>query len=118
VYCPKSVVATSRAEIEARAKVTDRMRPLKVDGRIVHQVAIPFHWSYGGRDTGDSANDLIPLSGDPNVSIEDTKSFTCDVRAGRRTDEATHKLAGRQAEDLPPTAPNLDHPAETPKVKP
>jgi len=91
------VVATSRAEIEARAKVTDRMRPLKVDGRLVHQVAIPFHWSYGGRNPGDSANDLIPLSGDPNVSIEDTKSFTCDVRAGRRTDEPTRKLAGRRA---------------------
>src|SRR3954454_12072221 len=71
------VISTARADIEARAKVTDRMRPLKIDGRLVHQVAIPFHWGYNGvGNTGDIANDLITLSGDPNVSIEDTKSFT------------------------------------------
>ena len=31
-------IVTERAEIEARAQVTDRMRPLRVDGRLVHQV--------------------------------------------------------------------------------
>ena len=31
-------IVTERAEIEARAKVTDRMRPLRVDGRVVHQI--------------------------------------------------------------------------------
>ena len=109
------VISTERAEIEARAKVTDRMRPLKVDGRLVHQVAIPWHWGWVGLSTGDAANDLTTLSGDPNVSIEDTKSFSCDVRAGRRDAETTAKLAGRRASP-PGVAADADHPAEATKL--
>jgi formate dehydrogenase major subunit len=112
------VIATSRAEIEARAKVTDRMRPLKIDGRLVHQVALPWHWGYNGAaGTGDVTNDLLMMSGDPNVSIEDTKSFTCNVRAGRRTAPSTAKIAGRHGV-VAGAAPNRDHPSETPKGKP
>jgi formate dehydrogenase major subunit len=112
------VISTARAEIEARAKVTDRMRPLKVEGRLVHQVALPWHWGYTGvAGTGDTVNDLISMSGDPNVSIEDTKSFTCNVRAGRRTASTTAKLAGRHGR-APDVAPNTDHPAEAPKLRP
>jgi formate dehydrogenase major subunit len=77
-------ISTARGAIEARARVTERMRPLKVAGRTVHQVAMPFHWGFSGAVTGDAANDLIVLSGDPNVTIEDAKAFSCDVRAGRR----------------------------------
>ncbi|MDX6698748.1 MAG: formate dehydrogenase major subunit [Solirubrobacteraceae bacterium] len=77
-------VVTERAEIEARARVTERMRPLNVDGHLTHQVAMPFHWGFSGGIPGDAANDLIAMSGDPNVSIEEAKAFTCDVRAGRR----------------------------------
>jgi formate dehydrogenase major subunit len=77
-------IATSRGEIEARARVTERIRPLRVAGQTVHQVAMPFHWGFSGASTGDIANDLIGLSGDPNVTIEDAKAFTCEVRAGRR----------------------------------
>jgi formate dehydrogenase major subunit len=109
-------VSTERATIEARAIVTERMRPLRVGGRIVHQVALPFHWGYGGPLTGDAANDLITLSGDPNVTIEDSKSFTCDVRAGRRHEQPTAKLAGRRQPPPPDFAPNRDHPAEEPKI--
>jgi formate dehydrogenase major subunit len=43
---------------------------------------------------GDSANDLIALSGDPNVSIQESKAFRCDVRAGRRRGQTTEKLGG------------------------
>jgi formate dehydrogenase major subunit len=111
------VISTERADIEARAKVTDRMRPLKVDGRIVHQVALPWHWGYHGGAQGDVTNDLLAISGDPNVSIEDTKSFTCNVRAGRRTGSPTARLAGRHSE-TPDAAPNRDHPAEIPKAQP
>jgi formate dehydrogenase major subunit len=109
------VFETARAEIAARAKVTDRMRPLRVDGRLVHQVALPWHWGYTGTAaTGDATNDLISLTGDPNVTIEDTKSWTCNVRAGRRTGETTARLAGKSA-DLR-IAPDEDHPAEEPKI--
>jgi formate dehydrogenase major subunit len=77
-------VVTSRAAIEARAMVTDRMAPLTVDGRTVHQVGLPYHWGNKGLSTGDSANDLVGLATDPNVHIGEYKALTCDVRPGRR----------------------------------
>ena len=42
------VIETERAEIEARARVTERMRPLRIEGRDIHQVALPWHWGFGG----------------------------------------------------------------------
>jgi formate dehydrogenase major subunit len=106
------VISTARAEIEARAKVTERMRPLRIHGEIVHQIAVPYHWGYHGINTGDSANDLLHLSGDPNVNIESAKALTCQVSAGRRTRTDTSRIA------LAPTGHaqvNHDHPAEHPK---
>ena len=77
-------VVTSRAVIEGRVLVTDRLRPLRVDGRIVHQVWLPYHWGQGGLVTGDSANDLFGVTLDPNVLIQESKAGTCDVLPGRR----------------------------------
>jgi formate dehydrogenase major subunit len=103
-------ISSPRAEIEARAKVTDRMKPLRIENRIVHQVALPWHWGFGGPSPGASANDINVMSGDPNVSIQESKAFVCDVRAGR-SDAGTSKLAG--VHDKPPgVAVNHDHPAE------
>ena len=107
-------IVSERAEIEARASVTERMRPLRVDGRLVHQVALPWHWGFGGDHPGDAANDLIALSGDPNVNIEESKAFTCDVRAGRRMRPPTEPLRGRTAGRR--IAADEDHPAEAPKL--
>ncbi len=76
-------IRSARNTIEARALVTRRMRPLQVDGRTIHQVGIPFHWGYAGEVVGDVANDLVSLSAEPNVSIQEDKAFTCDVFAGR-----------------------------------
>jgi formate dehydrogenase major subunit len=80
-------IATERGEIEARAKVTARLRPLRPSDRVVHQVSMPWHFgSHRSSEhgvVGDSVNDIIPLTGDPNVTIEE-KAFTCDVRPGRR----------------------------------
>lgn len=75
---------TKRGEIEARAMVTNRIQPLKIEGRTVHQIGLPFHWGYAGVVTGDVANDLLLLVADRNVSMHDAKSFTCNMRAGRR----------------------------------
>ena len=44
-------IITERAEIEARAQVTDRIRPLRVDRRQIHQIALPWHWGYSGPQT-------------------------------------------------------------------
>jgi formate dehydrogenase major subunit len=108
-------IATERGEIEARAKVTARIRPLRVEGRRVHQVALPWHWGYSDPFPGDSTNDLGVLSGDPNVSIQESKAFTCDVRAGRRRRPSTSRLAGAHF-SLASIAPDEDDPsAENPK---
>jgi len=111
-------IVTERAEIEARAKVTDRMRPLVIGSRpprVVHQIGLPWHWGYAGLTQGDSANDLGALSGEPNVSIQESKAFTCDVRAGRREGPSTARLSGAGS-PRPPIAPaDDDPPVENPK---
>lgn len=78
-------ISTKRGEIEAKALVTSRMHPLKIGGRTIHQIGLPFHWGYKGYVTGDVANDLLLLVADRNVSMHDAKSFTCNMRPGRRS---------------------------------
>jgi formate dehydrogenase major subunit len=77
-------VITSRTAVEARVFVTDRMMPLRVDGRVVHQVWMPYHWAQRGLTTGDIVNDLMGVFADPNVFIQESKVLTCDIRPGRR----------------------------------
>jgi formate dehydrogenase major subunit len=79
-----ATIVTARAAIEARVLVTERMKSLRVRGRRVHQVGLPYHWGAKGLTTGDSANDLMGLALDPNVHIQEAKAFTCDIRPGRR----------------------------------
>jgi formate dehydrogenase major subunit len=79
-----ATIVTARTAIEARVVVTDRMTPLLVQGRTLHQVGLPYHWGTRGLTTGDSANDLVPLALDPNVHIQEVKAATCDIRPGRR----------------------------------
>jgi formate dehydrogenase major subunit len=77
-------VVTSRSAIECRVLVTDRLTPLRVQDRVVHQVWMPYHWGSTGVVTGESANDLFGIALDPNVLIQESKVVTCDVQAGRR----------------------------------
>ncbi len=77
------IISTPRGEIEARAMVTRRMRPLRIKGRVVHQIGLPFHWGFQGKVTGSITNDLAHMVLEPNVSIEEAKAFMCNVRSGR-----------------------------------
>ena len=77
-------VASPRGVVEARAMVTTRMPSLRVEGRVLHQVGLPYHWGTKGLVTGDSANDLIAMSEEPNVRIMETKGLVCHVAPGRR----------------------------------
>jgi formate dehydrogenase major subunit len=79
-----ATIVTARSAIEARVIVTDRVKPLRVEGRVIHQVGLPYHWGRKGIATGDTVNDLFPLALDPNVHIQEVKAATCDVRSGRR----------------------------------
>ena len=80
------VAWNKRGAIEARAMVTRRVRPLRVDGRTVHQIAIPFHWGFAGEVVGSSANDLTSIVADANVSMHEAKAFVVNVRPGRVED--------------------------------
>jgi formate dehydrogenase major subunit len=77
-------IVTARAAIEAKVMITDRLTPLRIEGRTVHQIWMPYHWGSEGLVTGDSANDLFGITLDPNVLIQETKAGTCDIRPGRR----------------------------------
>ena len=78
-----TVLSTMRGEIEVRALVTERMRGFRIGGRMIHQIGMPWVFGHEGYATGDIANVLFAISGDPNVSIHSTKAITCNMRAGR-----------------------------------
>jgi len=79
-----ATIVSTRTAIEARVLVTDRVKPLRIGDRVVHQIGLPYHWGNRGISTGDSANDLFPFALDPNVHIQEVKAATCDIRPGRR----------------------------------
>jgi formate dehydrogenase major subunit len=82
-------ISTRVGEIEARALVSGRMRPLRIgkgkNRRRVHQIGIPYNFGTLGLSTGDVVGQLIPLAMDPNVSIHEAKTISCNIRTGRRS---------------------------------
>jgi formate dehydrogenase major subunit len=80
-----ATLVSSRTAIEAKVLVTERIRPIRLrDGQVVHQIGMPYHWSYSGISTGDGANDLLGIVLDPNTHIQEDKVSTADIRPGRR----------------------------------
>jgi formate dehydrogenase major subunit len=76
-------IRSARGTISARAMVTRRMRHLVIDGKAVHQIGLPFHWSFAGETVGGNANDLTSMLADPNVSMHEGKVFVCQVEPGK-----------------------------------
>jgi formate dehydrogenase major subunit len=98
-----ATISTARARIEARVLVTGRIKPLRIRGRIVHQIGLPYHWGSVGLVRGDSANRLIAFTGDPNVSIQESKAFTGNIEPGRRKHSTSARTdAPPLYRDLPP----------------
>jgi formate dehydrogenase major subunit len=77
------VLSTLRGEIEAKVLVTERLRPLEIAGRRIHQIGMPWHFGWEGYATGDIANVLTSVVGDANTSIHEGKALTCALRKGR-----------------------------------
>ncbi len=80
-----ATITTARGEIEARVLVTARISPLRLRGRTVHQIGLPYHWGSKGLARGDAANELIGFVADPNVAIQESKAFTGSIEPGRRS---------------------------------
>jgi formate dehydrogenase major subunit len=82
-----ATIVTARTAVEARVLVTDRVVPLLVGGRVIHQIGLPYHWGVGGGGaivSGDSANDVLGVALDANVLIQESKAASCDIQPGRR----------------------------------
>jgi formate dehydrogenase major subunit len=80
-----ATLVSARTAIEAKVMVSERIRPIRLrDGTVVHQIGMPYHWSYSGVSTGDTANDLLGIVLDANTHIQEDKVSTADIRPGRR----------------------------------
>ncbi len=118
-------VVTSRTAVDARVFVTERMRPLRVEDHVVHQIWMPYHWGNKGLIDGDVVNDLFGVVADPNVFIQESKVATCDIQPGRRprgpellTYIAMYRERARitieTGTDLDTTQTSADHTEESP----
>ncbi len=90
----RAIVKSIRGELEAVAIVTARFKPFKLNGTVVHQVGIPWHFGWvttamrkyvqGDKKpevftSGDAANLLTPFIGDANTMIPESKAFMVNV---------------------------------------
>ncbi len=73
-------VSSKRGYLVAVAVVTKRIRPLQVNGQVVHQIGIPLHWGFTGvAKPGYIANTMVPYIGDGNSQTPESKSFLVNV---------------------------------------
>ncbi len=69
----------------AKAMVTRRIKPMKIDGKETFQIGIPIHWGFRGiaEDEGKTAktlaNQLTPTVIDPNAYTPEFKGFLVKI---------------------------------------
>jgi formate dehydrogenase major subunit len=95
-----ATLVSARGAVEARVMVTDRMTPLRVDGRVIHTIGMPYHWGPNGLARGDSMNELSSMSLDPSSHIQEVKALTVDIRPGRRPRGAARQQLVREYREL------------------
>ncbi|MGB8129113.1 MAG: formate dehydrogenase O alpha subunit, partial [Candidatus Angelobacter sp.] len=77
------VITTMRGIVEARVLITERNKPLMIDGEMRNTICMPYQFGYKGVITSDVPNDLLAISEEPNVRIMETKALVCHARKGR-----------------------------------
>jgi formate dehydrogenase major subunit len=90
----KCIVKSARGEVECTAIVTPRFKPFNIDGNMIHEVGIPWHYGWittkdrkydkGDKKaevftSGDAANLLTSTIGDANTMIPESKAFMVNV---------------------------------------
>ncbi len=70
-------VTSARGQIEGKAMVTKRIKPMTVAGKTVYQIGFPIHWGFLGRgeQRGSMANLVTPTIVDPNSFAPEYKGF-------------------------------------------
>ncbi len=76
----RTKVTSARGEVVVKALVTKRMQSLRVQGRDVTVVWMPYNWGFKGLSTGPSTNVLTIDAGDANTGCQETKACLVDVR--------------------------------------
>jgi formate dehydrogenase major subunit len=94
-----ATLVTARGAIEARVMVTHRMRPLRIQGRMVDQIGIPYHFGPNGLVAGDAVNELSAIVLDPSSHIQEVKAFAADIRPGRRPQGAGRPALVREYQE-------------------
>ena len=81
----KVKVTSARSHYIAKAMVTRRIRPMKIDGKEMFQIGMPIHWGFRGiaEDEGKTAktlaNQLTPTVIDPNAFTPEFKGFLVKI---------------------------------------
>jgi formate dehydrogenase major subunit len=73
-------VTSARGSIVVKALVTQRMQTLKIDGREVTVVWMPYNWGFKGLSQGPSTNNLTIDAGDPNTWCQESKACLVNVK--------------------------------------
>ncbi len=77
----KVKVTSARSDYIAKAMVTQRIKPMTVDGKKIYQIGMPIHWGFlgisedDGRTAKTPANLLTPTVIDPNAYTPEFKGF-------------------------------------------
>lgn len=78
-------ISTARGEATVEAMVTDRIQTLKVDGKEIEVVGVPWGWGYKGLVHGDSINKVTNSAADPNTGTPEYKACICNVKKGGKS---------------------------------
>ena len=78
-------VSSIRSQYIAKAMVTRRIKPMKIDGKETFQIGIPIHWGFRGiaedenKTAKTMANQLSPTVIDPNAYTPEFKGFLVKI---------------------------------------
>ena len=81
----KIKVSSIRGQYIAKAMVTRRIKPMKIDGKETFQIGIPIHWGFRGiaededKTAKTLANQLTPTVIDPNAYTPEFKGFMVKI---------------------------------------
>ncbi len=73
---------SARGEVEAKAMVTHRIKPMTINGNRVDVVWMPYNWGFKGLSQAASTNLVTIDAGDPNTWIQETKACLVNLRKG------------------------------------
>ena len=72
-------ISSARGSLQVKAVVTPRMQPLRVEGREVFVVWMPYNWGFKGLSTGPSVNHLTIDALDPGAGTQETKACLVSI---------------------------------------